>query len=109
MTFNYKLSTCLEKKKIKQNKNKKIEKFGKTSKMDNLKNLFGMSSSVKSDQENTFKTNLGISGLINGVSARNRSDSECSNISDVSVGSITTTTNPRQIKNKDSESYFWIM
>lgn len=77
--------------------------------MDNLKNLFGMSSSVKSDQENTYNTNLGISGLINGGAARNRSDSECSNISEVSVGSTLTTTNPRQIKKKDSESYFWIM
>lgn len=76
--------------------------------MDNLKNLFGMSSSVKTDQENTYKTNLGVSGLINGGTARNRSDSECSNISEGSVES-TTTTNPRQIKNKDSESYFWIM
>lgn len=76
--------------------------------MDNLKNLFGMSSSAKPDQENTFKSNFGISGLSNGGAARNRSDSECSNISDASVGSATTT-NPRQIKNKDSESYFWIM
>lgn len=74
--------------------------------MDNLKNLLGMSSSVKSGQENT---NFGVSGLNNsGGTARNRSDSECSNISDVSAGP-TTITNPRQIKNKDSESYFWIM
>lgn len=76
--------------------------------MDNLKNLLGMSSSVKSGQENSFKTNFGVSELSNGGTSRNRSDSECSNISDVSLGSAATK-NPRQIKKKDSESYFWIM
>jgi len=82
--------------------------------MDNIKNLIGtiMTSPQKtSPHDLTYQVTIGqnksTATSSNGTeNTRNRSDSECSNISDHMNYS-----NNRQdnLKRKDSESYFWIM